>query len=127
MAIQSIGGQNPAYLPGYTAQGAASGMTATVPASAPDNPAPQPADIPQTPPRPLEDAVAQVQNQLRSFGTGLNFSIDKESEKIIVKVIDPTTQKLIRQIPSKEMLAIARSLDARDDRKPLGLLISQKV
>ena len=40
----------------------------------------------------------------------LAFSIDDESGKTIARVTDAQTGEMIRQIPSKELLEIARSL-----------------
>lgn len=41
----------------------------------------------------------------------IQFSVDRASGKTIVRVMDAQTQQLIRQIPSQEMLEIARSID----------------
>jgi len=40
----------------------------------------------------------------------LNFSIDDETEKIIVKVVDEESGKVVRQIPAEEMLRISAHL-----------------
>jgi len=42
--------------------------------------------------------------------TNLNFSIDKDSGKTVVKVIDQTDGTVLRQMPSEEALRIARTL-----------------
>ena len=127
MGIQSIDGQSAAYFPSYTARGAASGTmlehSASVPAADPGNSVQPKAVITQTPQQHLEDATSQVQDQLKSIGVNLDFSIDRGSGKTVVKVIDPATQELIRQIPTKEMLVIAQNLDV----KLKGLLISHRV
>ena len=52
----------------------------------------------------------------------LAFSIDDSTEKLIVRVTDASTGELIRQLPSEEALAIARSLD-----KLQGLLLQQEA
>ncbi|VCU69926.1 flagellar protein FlaG [Pigmentiphaga humi] len=41
----------------------------------------------------------------------LTFSIDEDSGKVVVKILDGDTQDVIRQIPSEEALALSRSLD----------------
>ncbi len=127
MAIQSIDGPSSAYQPSYTAQGEASGSAGTrsarIAASTPSDPVQPQSDSSQTTQKHLEDAAAKVQKQLNDAGIDLNFSVDKTSGRIVVKVVDQATEKVIRQIPSKEMLAIAQDLD----KKPHGLLISQKV
>lgn len=60
--------------------------------------------------------------QALSNSSDLKFDVDKDSGERVVKVIDQATKEVIRQIPSEEMLSIARSLD-----KLQGLLIKQKA
>lgn len=52
----------------------------------------------------------------------LTFSIDDDSGKVVVKVVDGDTQDVIRQIPSEEALALSRSLDQIQ-----GALFSRKA
>lgn len=59
----------------------------------------------------VKQAVDSINHSMQSLTRGLEFSVDEESERVVVKVIDPATKELIRQIPSDETLAIARSLD----------------
>ncbi|MGQ2967046.1 flagellar protein FlaG, partial [Methylophilus sp.] len=44
------------------------------------------------------------------------------SDRIVVKVVDTETQKVLRQIPNEEVLAISKTLD-----KLRGLVIRQAV
>lgn len=41
----------------------------------------------------------------------LVFSIDEDRGKVVIKIVDSTTQDVIRQIPSEQALEISRSLD----------------
>lgn len=70
----------------------------------------------------LADAVKATNDFVNSVNNSLTFSVDKDSGKTIVKVIDKSTDEVIRQIPSEEMLAIAQALD-----KIKGLLVHQKA
>jgi flagellar protein FlaG len=54
---------------------------------------------------------------------GLEFSIDDDSQRTIVKVIDQRTKEVLRQIPTPEALQIAKSIDARSG----GLLVNQEA
>jgi flagellar protein FlaG len=58
--------------------------------------------------------VSQISDFVQNFQRDLVFSIDKDSERLVVKVVDSETQEVIRQIPSEEMLRIAKNLDAAD-------------
>ena len=48
---------------------------------------------------------------LDPLARGLQFSVDVTTGKTIVKLVDKETNEVIRQMPSREMLAIARALD----------------
>ena len=39
-----------------------------------------------------------------------DISIDKESGRVVVKIIDSATQELVRRIPMEEMLVLAKAL-----------------
>lgn len=59
-------------------------------------------------------AVEMLANHARNLGRELQFEIDSDSGKTLIKVIDPETEEVVRQIPSEEAVARARSLDADD-------------
>ncbi|WP_449434265.1 flagellar protein FlaG [Pseudomonas putida] len=58
----------------------------------------------------VKSAVAEIERFLSSSRRNLEFSMDEESGKIVVKVIASETGELIRQLPSKEALQMASSL-----------------
>lgn len=68
----------------------------------------------------LEGAVKKLNDYVAPALQTIQFSIDQESERIIVKVVDTTTQEVLRQIPNEEVLAITKTLD-----KLQGLVIRQ--
>lgn len=70
----------------------------------------------------LNDAVGKINETMRSLSQGVEFSIDPDSDRTIVKVIDRQSNQVLRQFPSEEMLEIAKALDRLQ-----GLLISQKA
>lgn len=70
----------------------------------------------------LRAAVEKIQEFVSSAASDIEFSIDEESGRTIVKVIDRETEDVIRQIPSQEMLDLAKALDRLQ-----GLLIKQKA
>jgi flagellar protein FlaG len=41
----------------------------------------------------------------------LEFSIDPDTGRAVVKIFDTATRELVRQMPMEEMLALAKSLD----------------
>ena len=50
----------------------------------------------------------------------VEFAIDDQSERMVVKVVDTTSKKVLRQIPNEEVLAMSKTLD-----KLQGLMIRQ--
>jgi len=62
----------------------------------------------------VETAVSQISDFVQNFQRDLVFSIDKDSDRLVVKVVDSETQEVIRQIPSEETLRIAKNLDSPD-------------
>jgi flagellar protein FlaG len=70
----------------------------------------------------LQTAVEKIQEYIRKAASDIKFSIDEDSGRTVVRVIDRETEDVIRQIPSQEMLDLAQALD-----KLQGLLIKQKA
>lgn len=68
----------------------------------------------------LTGAVKKLNDYVAPALQTIQFSIDQESERIVVKVVDTATQKVLRQIPNEEVMAITKTLD-----KLQGLVIRQ--
>lgn len=100
------------------------------PQGAPARPAQAPAIAPEPSPQPLPNQQEQVKRAVESVRqmveatqpNSLLFSVDDDTGKTVVRVADAQTGEIIRQIPSEEMLEIARSLD-----KLQGMLLHQKA
>lgn len=67
-------------------------------------------------------AVDKLNDFVSTNAADLNFSQDKATGKTIVKVIDKSTDTIIRQIPSEEAIAMAQSIE-----KMQGLMINHKA
>lgn len=70
----------------------------------------------------LVSAVAHLNQYIASAVSSIEFSVDEDSGKTVVKVIDSETRKVLRQIPNAEALSLSKSLDRVE-----GLIIKQKV
>ncbi len=68
----------------------------------------------------LTSAVKKLNDYVAPALQTIEFSIDDETDRIVVKVVDTTTQKVLRQIPNEEVLAISKTLD-----KLQGLVVRQ--
>jgi flagellar protein FlaG len=75
--------------------------------------------------QPTRETVARAAEQMQKFvssmGRNLNFSIDGETGHHIVRVTNPATGEVIRQLPSEEMLRLAHSLTQ------ISALVNQKA
>lgn len=125
---------------GALAAAAAAGSTRPVTPKAQPAPAPAPpraqasapapvVEVPE-PPTPdlaaaqkaIEGAVEQIRQYLKDTPVGFEYSRDGATGRMLLRIVDRDTQELIRQVPSEEILAIARALD-----RFKGLLTPQKV
>lgn len=59
----------------------------------------------------LEKAVEYTNKLAKSLNRRLNFSVDKSTGELVVKVIDVDTDEVIRQIPPEEMLRLIARFD----------------
>ena len=70
----------------------------------------------------LQKALEEVEKAVAPMAQSLQFSLDKDSGRTVVKVMDTDTNEVIRQIPTEEVLAISKAVD-----KLKGLLIKQQA
>ena len=60
----------------------------------------------------LEAATQSVREFVKPTNSNIEFSVDDDSGQLVVKIIDRSTKEVIRQMPSEEMMAIAKTLDS---------------
>lgn len=76
-------------------------------------PVPVVADVPKPSRAELEVAVKKMQDYATQIiSRDLSFSVDEASGETVIRVVDPETDEVVRQIPSEEVLRIARSLES---------------
>ncbi len=63
----------------------------------------------------LQVAVSQINDYVQNLQRNLQFTVDEESGKDVVTVIDSESKEVIRQLPSEEALVLARRLAANKD------------
>ncbi len=76
-------------------------------------------------PVPAEAVAAAVQSAnayVQSLSASIQFSLDQDTGRTVVQMIDTETAEVLRQIPSEEMLAISKSIDRMQ-----GLLINRQA
>ena len=90
-------------------RGVAADLTAPAPAPAPTKDQ-------------VEQAAARVKDALRGTTSRLEIEIDSDLHKVVVKILNGESGEIIRQIPSQELLDLAKQLG-----DPKGLLIRERA
>lgn len=70
----------------------------------------------------VQRAANRAQEVLSRTGASLKFALDDDTGMVVVKVVDTETDQVIRQMPSEEMLALARNME-----KLQGLLVKREA
>ncbi len=79
--------------------------------------APQPTDAQ------LKNALDGINKSLKQSSINLQFNVDTDTKRAVVKLVDSETGDVIRQFPTEDALAISRSID----RIQQGMLLKQKA
>lgn len=71
----------------------------------------------------LADAISELTDFVQNIRRDLEFSVDRDSGRIIVKVIDAQSKEVIRQIPPEEVVRMASTLQNAKD----GVILTAKA
>ncbi|PKQ74976.1 flagellin [Aeromonas sobria] len=81
----------------------------------------------------IEKEVQNLQEFSKLQGWTVNFSVEKDLEQVVIKVMDANTNSMIRQIPSEELLAISKRIkdlregDVIGGGSRVGLLLDKEI
>lgn len=70
----------------------------------------------------LREAVKEVNAFIAPRTSGIEFSIDEDLGKTVVKLVDTSTNTILKQYPSEKMIAISKDLHRLE-----GLLLKEKA
>jgi flagellar protein FlaG len=73
-------------------------------------------------PQELNQAAADIERVGQAFNKKLQFIVDQKSHEVIVKIIDKTTDKVIKVLPPEELQRLHRKL-----RETIGFLYNERV
>ncbi|NMG76393.1 flagellar protein FlaG [Aromatoleum diolicum] len=128
MSIQSVTAAPPAVVqpPQRASDTATSPISGAIAASGESRPV-QPVDAPTAPAatpgnEEILKALDEVREAVKPVAQSLHFSLDQDTGRTVIKVMDTETNEMIRQIPSEDILKIAQAID-----KLQGLLIKQEA
>ena len=115
----------PAAAGSNAAPAASSHGAADSPRPVPALPSTQTVGLQHAPPgaEAAQQAARRINEFLKSSSSAsVEFTVEGQSNRVVVRVVDSETGQLIRQMPSEEMLAISHALD-----RVTGLLLEQKA
>ncbi len=73
-------------------------------------------------PSALEEAVRNLNASLAERSVGVRFELDADTDRMVVKVVDRASGELIRQMPTEEVLRLAKVLG-----QAAGVLVSENA
>ena len=59
----------------------------------------------------LEEAVKRLNDQMQQSQRSLGFSVDRESDILVVRVTNKETGELVRQIPAEAVVRLSKSIE----------------
>ena len=125
MEIQQIsgspaGGYQPAAMADHAQANSVANASVNAVAPAPVQAVQQAVAVPKL--QEVKESVEKINKTVQAMARNLQFTVDEATQMNVVKVVDVETKDVIRQIPSEEVLAIAKALD-----KLQGLLFKEKA
>lgn len=84
---------------------------AAVPAVQANAPAAATSSVQTVTPAAVQQAVSTLNQAMLQANRALEFSVDTDTSRTVVKMVDTQTGELIRQFPSESALAISRTID----------------
>ena len=69
----------------------------------------------------LDDAIVRLREAGDYFNRRLNFRVDERTHRIVVKVIDTRTDKVIKEIPPEQLVELAAKI-----QEMVGLLVDEE-
>ena len=90
--------------------------------STPDEHAREATMIARALPRKPEEVVKELNEMAKALHTQLAFSIDEETQQIVIRVLEAETQKVIRQIPAEEVIRASARI-----QELLGVIVDESA
>ncbi|PJJ19260.1 flagellar protein FlaG [Janthinobacterium sp. 67] len=123
MTIDTIAAASAARIDKSYASADTPAARAAMPRAATENETVAPKQASKEPSREqLNKAVSELNQSSQIKTQGIEFFIDEDSQRTVVKIIDQETKEVLRQIPTKEALELAKTFDSAK-----GSLISQSA
>lgn len=70
----------------------------------------------------LESQLEKLNTLMQDKNRSIQFSVDRDLDEVVVKVVDTQTEEVIRQIPNEETLKFAKNLEG-----VLGVIFNERA
>lgn len=70
----------------------------------------------------IDTTTRQLEQVSLAFNKKLRFEVNKDLEQVVVKVIDPATDKVVKELPPEELQRLQIRI-----REMIGLLFDERV
>lgn len=71
----------------------------------------------------LDKVVSELKEFVQTMQRDLNFHVDDATGRVVIRVVETSTNRVVRQIPEEEVLALAQRLEEMLDDMPKGVLL----
>ena len=77
----------------------------------------------------IEESIESVANFVNSVSKNVDFLVDEDSGRTVIKIIDVKSQELIRQFPSDEIISMATRIKELQEQisSKTGLFLDESV
>jgi flagellar protein FlaG len=75
----------------------------------------------------MEEAAQAFKDYLKSLPSNLQFQPDYQAGIVVFRVVNPVTQKVIRQLPPEEVVQQARNLRMAERQGHSGILLDESL
>ena len=82
---------------------------------------------PPSPSMTMEEAAQAFQDYLKSLPSNLQFQPDYQAGIVVFKIVNPVTQKVIRQLPPEEVVQQAKNLRMAERQDHSGILLDKSL
>jgi flagellar protein FlaG len=91
-------------------------MRQDIPAGGNDMPTAPKDSVPAADVTRLSEAVSRLNDYVQSINRNIEFTVNEEINRIVVKVYNLETAEVIREIPAEEVLSMSRYISRRGAR-----------
>jgi flagellar protein FlaG len=71
----------------------------------------------------IDKVVSELKDFVQTMQRDLNFHVDDTTGHVVIRVVETSTDKVVRQIPEEEVLDLALRLEEMLDDMPKGVLL----